>query len=164
MMEEIGKQFTLFLPVSLSQHYWPLAMGSGPTDTEMEYEVWAFKKYFIHLFQREWRGGRKRGRKSSVCWCLLCAPTSPACNLGMCPDWESNWRPFGHRCGTEPHQPGLKFRLLRSSWSNQVINKESSDLSSVCSVGSTQAQGARVQKSGNYRNLGKASWRRCHMR
>ena len=27
----------------------------------------------------------------------------------MCPDWESNWRPFGSQAGTqstEPHQPG----------------------------------------------------------
>ena len=32
-------------------------------------------------------------------------------NPGMCPDWESNWRPFGLQAGsqsTEPHQPGLK--------------------------------------------------------
>ena len=31
---------------------------------------------------------------------------------GMCPDWESNWQPFGSQSGaqsTEPHQPGLKI-------------------------------------------------------
>ena len=30
-------------------------------------------------------------------------------NPGMCPDWESNWQPFGSEGGaqsTEPHQPG----------------------------------------------------------
>ena len=40
----------------------------------------------------------------------------------MCPDWESNWRPFGSQVGvqsTEPHQPGLclfsvPFRPARS--------------------------------------------------
>ena len=34
---------------------------------------------------------------------------------GTCPDWESNWRPFGSQTGTqstEPHQPGLFFFLL----------------------------------------------------
>ena len=31
-------------------------------------------------------------------------------NPGMCPNRESNWRPFGSQAGaqsTEPHQPGL---------------------------------------------------------
>ena len=31
-------------------------------------------------------------------------------NPGMCPEWESNWRPFGLEAGTqstELHQPGL---------------------------------------------------------
>ena len=33
-------------------------------------------------------------------------------NLGMCPDWELNRRPFGSQVGaqsTEPHQPGPFF-------------------------------------------------------
>ena len=33
-----------------------------------------------------------------------------ACNLGMCPDWESNWQTFDLQAAaqsTEPHQPGL---------------------------------------------------------
>ena len=45
-------------------------------------------------------------------------------NLGMCPDWESNWRPFGLQAGTksiEPHQPGqhsfLKFKKLKKIFS-----------------------------------------------
>ena len=36
----------------------------------------------------------------------------PGHNPGMCPDWESNWRPFGVQAGaqsTKPHQPGLCF-------------------------------------------------------
>ena len=35
-----------------------------------------------------------------------------ALNPGMCPDWESNQRPFGSQVGTGPHQPGLIFYLL----------------------------------------------------
>ena len=37
-------------------------------------------------------------------------PGNLAHNPGMCPDWESNQRPFGSQAGaqsTEPHQPGL---------------------------------------------------------
>ena len=32
-----------------------------------------------------------------------------ACNPGLCPDWESNQRPFGSQAcnqSTEPHEPG----------------------------------------------------------
>ena len=59
---------------------------------------------------REGKGGRKRGRETSVCDCLSNTPPGDlARNLGMCPDWESNWRPFGlqaHSQSTELYQPG----------------------------------------------------------
>ena len=46
-------------------------------------------------------------------WLPLTHPTRDlACNPGMCPDWELNWRPFGLQAGTqstEPHQPGHKI-------------------------------------------------------
>ena len=38
-----------------------------------------------------------------------------ACNPGLCPDWESNWQPFGSQAGpqpTEPHHPGLLLFFL----------------------------------------------------
>ena len=45
--------------------------------------------------------------------CVVVSHTPPigdlACNPGMCPDWESNWQPFGSQDSTqftEPHQPG----------------------------------------------------------
>ena len=77
--------------------------------------------YFIYIlkillicFQRE----RKEGRKGEKHQCVVasCAtPTGvPACNPGMCPDRESNQRPFGYQVGaqpTEPHQAGL-FSIL----------------------------------------------------
>ena len=34
-------------------------------------------------------------------------------NPGICPDWESNWRPFGSQTSTqstEPYQPGLSSK------------------------------------------------------
>ena len=42
-------------------------------------------------------------------------------NPGMCPDWESNQRPFGSQVGaqsTEPHQLGLPviFLMHRYIW------------------------------------------------
>ena len=66
-----------------------------------------FKKDFIYLFL-ERREGRERN--ISVVTSLATPPGDLACNLGTCPDWERNTRPFGLQAGTqsaEPHQPGL---------------------------------------------------------
>ena len=46
-----------------------------------------------------------------MCGCPSCTPPigDLALNPGMCPDWKSNWQPFGSQdCtqSTEPHQPG----------------------------------------------------------
>ena len=41
-----------------------------------------------------------------------------ACNQGMCPDWESNQRPFVSEFGTqstEPHQPGHIFPPFKTN-------------------------------------------------
>ena len=55
--------------------------------------------------------------------CVVASPTPPtgdlAGNTGMCPDWESNWRPFvfaGWPSITEPRQPGqiLFFSMAKS--------------------------------------------------
>ena len=74
-----------------------------------------FLKILFIYFQTERKGGRKRGRKHQ-CVVTSCASTTGdlACNLGMCPDWESNWRPFGVQASTqstEPHQPGQNFLI-----------------------------------------------------
>ena len=59
------------------------------------------------------KGGRKRGRETSMCKRYtdqFSLTGDLSCNPDMCPDWESNWRPFGSQAGTqstEPHQPGL---------------------------------------------------------
>ena len=54
-----------------------------------------------------------------MCGCLSHAPPTGdlAYKPGMCPDWESNWRPFGLQAGaqsTEPHQPGLDVQILNA--------------------------------------------------
>ena len=50
-----------------------------------------------------------------VATCML--PTRDlACNPGMCPDWESNQRPFVLQASaqsTEPHQPGPEFSIYK---------------------------------------------------
>ena len=60
--------------------------------------------------------GREREREGEKRQCVVASRTSPtgdpAHNPGMCPHWESNWRPFGWQAGaqsTEPHQPGHTF-------------------------------------------------------
>ena len=67
------------------------------------------KRFYLFIF-REGKGGRKRVRETSMCGCLSSYSTGVlACNPGMCPDWESNWWPFGSQASaqsTEPHQPG----------------------------------------------------------
>ena len=63
-----------------------------------------------------------------MCGCLSRAPHTGdlACNPGLCPEWELNWKPFGLQASaqsTEPQQPELqdyfhmKFYLhLLSKW------------------------------------------------
>ena len=55
-----------------------------------------FKILFIYLFIR--REGEREEEKHQ---CVVALHVSPAgdlaCNSGMCPDWESNWRPLVHR-------------------------------------------------------------------
>ena len=73
-----------------------------------------FLRFYLFILDRgEWG---KKDRETSMCGCLLHAPywgPDLAHNPGMCPEWESNWRPFGLKAGTqstEPHQPGpFKF-------------------------------------------------------
>ena len=67
-----------------------------------------FKKDFIYLFwereegrQKEWERNIDEREKH-----LLVAYHTPltgdmAHNPGLCPDWESNWRPFGPQAGTQ---------------------------------------------------------------
>ena len=56
-----------------------------------------FLKDFIYLFIFRERGRKeKEGEKHH---CVVASHSFPtgdlACNPGMCPDWELNWRPFG---------------------------------------------------------------------
>ena len=71
------------------------------------------KKYFIYLFIFRERGreGEREGEKHQWMVASQASPTGDLThNPGVCPDWESNRRPFGSKAcaqSTEPHQPGL---------------------------------------------------------
>ena len=79
-----------------------------------------FKNMFFIYFQREGKGWGKRERHINVWLPLIHPPTGDlAPNPGMCPDWESNQRPFGVQAGTQAtglHQPGqnLNFCALKA--------------------------------------------------
>ena len=64
-----------------------------------------FLRLYLFIF-------RERGREGDKHQCVVASLVPPtrdmAHNPGMCPDWESNQRPFGSQAGTqstEPHQP-----------------------------------------------------------
>ena len=68
-------------------------------------------RFYLFILERG-RQGEKEGKKHQ---CVVDSHVPfvgyLACNPGMCPDWESNQRPFGSQASaqsTEPHQPGLK--------------------------------------------------------
>ena len=64
----------------------------------------------FYLFLERVREGEREGEKHQYVVASHIAPAGDlARNPGMCPDWESNERPFGSQASaqsTEPHQPG----------------------------------------------------------
>ena len=78
-----------------------------------------FKKDFIDLFL-------EREEEREKCVVASCTPLTGdlAHNPGTCPDWESNWRPFGSQAGTqstESHQPGLHLPFLMFTCANHSV-------------------------------------------
>ena len=70
-----------------------------------------FNILFIYLFLDREREEEREGEKYQ-CVAAFHTPLAGdlACNPGMCPNWESNLRPFGSQAcaqSTELHQPGL---------------------------------------------------------
>ena len=82
---------------------------------EMIFSISFLKRFYLFIF-RQWRREGEREGEKHQCTVGSCVPPNGdlACNSGMCPDWESNWRPFGSQAcpqSTEPHYPGLVFVL-----------------------------------------------------
>ena len=67
----------------------------------------------LRLHLKRGREGEIEGEKYQCVVASHAPPTGDlASNPGMCPDCESNWRPFGSQAGaqsTEPHWPGLRL-------------------------------------------------------
>ena len=72
-----------------------------------------YKKILFIYFRERGSEGEREGQKHQCVVASRVPPTRDlACNPGMCPDWESNQRPFGSQAGAqtaEPHQPWLYF-------------------------------------------------------
>ena len=69
--------------------------------------------YFFIYFSRGGREAERKGEKHQCAVASLMPLTGDlAHNPGMCPDWESNQRPFALQActqSTEPRQPGPIF-------------------------------------------------------
>ena len=70
-----------------------------------------FKKEFIYLFLERGEGREKEKReKHQLAASRMPSTGDLACNLGMCPDQESNQPPSGFQVGTqstESYQPNM---------------------------------------------------------
>ena len=82
-------------------------MSLHKNGVKVPFFIYLFFKDFIYLFLDR----KKEGEKHQ---CVVASHAPPmgdlACNPGMCPDWESNWWPFGLLVGAhskEPHQPEI---------------------------------------------------------
>ena len=77
-----------------------------------------FLRFYLFIFRERGREG-ERGEKHQCVVAYHVPPTGHlACIPGMCPDWESNWRPFGFQASTqstESHQPGHHM-LFKEKW------------------------------------------------
>ena len=96
--------------------------------------LFPFLKKVLFIFREKGREGEREGEKYQ---CVVASRTPPtgdlACNPGMCPDWESNWQPFGLQAGTqstEPHQPGP----LSSSFENLKFSSKPQAMGLVLSI------------------------------
>ena len=63
-----------------------------------------FKRFYLFIFREK---GRKVEREGEKHQCVVASHMLPAGNLahnpGMCPDWESNQRPFGSQAPRSIH-------------------------------------------------------------
>ena len=75
-------------------------------------------KIYLFIFRERRREREREGEKHQCVIASQAPPTGDlAHNPGMCPDWESNRRPFGSKSGTqstEPHKPGQVPKILFS--------------------------------------------------
>ena len=76
----------------------------------------------VFIFRQRGREGERQGEKHQ---CVVATHASPTEDLayypGMCPDWVSNWRPFGLQGGAQCIEPHQSEQILLVSWSEPVL-------------------------------------------
>ena len=81
--------------------------------------TWHFLK-ILFISRERGREGEREGEKHQCVVTSHVAPTGDlACNPGMCPDWESNWRPFGSQPVLSPlsyTSQGYTLHLKKKCW------------------------------------------------
>ena len=95
---QVGTQSTEPHQPGLFVHFWKISF------------LFLFKRFYLFIFRERGMEGEREGEKQHCVVASHVAPTGdPACNPGMCPNWELNWWPFGSQASaqsTEPPQPG----------------------------------------------------------
>ena len=85
-----------------------------------------FLSFFIYvLLERGREGEREEERHQCAIASHVSRTEDLVHNPGMCPDWESNQRPFDSQAGTqstEPHQPGLFLYFFNYSNILEISN------------------------------------------
>ena len=105
---------TMALKASAHKEHMSLARASHMAKPEVNIEGKQifFKRFYLFIFRLRWREGEKH---QYVVASHTPHTRDPACNPGMCPDWESNQLPFGSQASTqstEPQQTGQKANIL----------------------------------------------------
>ena len=115
------------------------------TITELSYSsscsnIFMVKFFFkiLFIFKESRREGEREGKKHQCVVASCMSPTGDlARNPGMCPDWESNWRPFGSQASiqsTEPHQPGHHGQMFwYNSWRYEKMQNRTKQVANHCS-------------------------------
>ena len=89
-------------PTFVFQFVIEMLISWGNTLADTARNIFFFKD-FVGLFLGR---GEERERNINVWFPLTCPHTRDlACNPGMCPDWESNWRLFGLQASAQPTEP-----------------------------------------------------------
>ena len=84
-------------------------------------------RIYLYIFRERGREGEKKGEKYQ---CMVASYVPPigdlACSPGMCPDWESNWRPVGSLPVFSPlsyTSPGEKVSFIRDKFNKIHISQ-----------------------------------------
>ena len=93
-----------------NQHFPCSPKGYKPETPKVPHVLIFFQRFYLFIFRERGKEGEREGKKHQ---CVVTSYTPPtgdlAYNPGLCPDWESNRRPFGPQASTkstESHQPG----------------------------------------------------------